>query len=858
MLDLKVDFLKILFKHFPQIDLSVKNTTQNNFLHCIFEINNNPTYELIKFLIDKGVNINEENNDSSTPLHEFCHYCPNITKESIKLFFDHSINTNHISRFGYTPFHSLCIKQQETNFEIIEYFYSLTENKKKIGINNFKLLCSIQAKPKLITYCFALGTDPNLNNYERNTPFHNLCRQSPTFEMIKLSIEKGANLNSLDKSKKTPFDYICSGKPTIEILKFCISKGADLNIDKLAKSKSGKSYKKIRNNRNQRNTIIHNISRCSKPKIELFDYLSQDLKLDLKIQNFQNENCFHLLCKNQNATIEVINYCIKKNIDINTKTSHSGNALHYYLARRDSQYDFEIIKLMINSNIDHQMTNCQGENSFHLLIKYHNPSLEIIDYFFNNVFKATFDLNETFNEDDFSSFHQLCRYKNTTIELLDFFIQNGANINQQDKILNTPFHYICNINPCLEVLQFCLQNDPDLSLQNKDGDTALHLLVRMNEKFDYTDLFVKIEIKYFSITNNYIRNVFHNLCRNGDPHSRTIEYFLKAGLNPNDLDHFKCSPFGYFCNKYSNKTKNFNLNTYKLFFKNGADFNQKLSYGETPFHAICQFTPDVNLIKYCLIKGADKSIRGQFYETPKAKCLRKCRKKYPERIPLFKEIFNTNFNCLEIDFKHYFEKKEFTDFEIKGIKVHAKILEIRLKKKRNQIKEILENYSSEVINILLKWVYYDEVPSKETISLKNLKDFNQIIQTCFHDIEIENPKELTLKYSMKKLFYDENSKDLSIIIKDQEKQKKELKVHKFILQCRSQLFRKMFLSINNPNLTKIKDYSGKSYESLEIFIRYLYTEKINEKKVTNEIQEELNDVVEYFQLNPNCSFIFLL
>ncbi|KAJ3433721.1 regulator of chromosome condensation [Anaeramoeba flamelloides] len=99
--------------------------------------------------------------------------------------------------------------------------------------------------------------------------------------------------------------------------------------------------------------------------------------------------------------------------------------------------------------------------------------------------------------------------------------------------------------------------------------------------------------------------------------------------------------------------------------------------------------------------------------------------------------------------------------------------------------------------------------------------------------------------------------------KEKEKKRKnkylEIKVHKFILFTRSGLFRALFEFTENNIPTQIKDYSEKSFKSLQILIKFLYTGKI---QLDNEgyenlhlILEELKDAIEYFQLNEKSSLI---
>ncbi|KAJ3448368.1 ras related protein [Anaeramoeba flamelloides] len=177
---------------------------------------------------------------------------------------------------------------------------------------------------------------------------------------------------------------------------------------------------------------------------------------------------------------------------------------------------------------------------------------------------------------------------------------------------------------------------------------------------------------------------------------------------------------------------------------------------------------------------------------------------------------------IQKDFIDFYNKQEFCDFEIKTIKCHKLIVEIRTKQTIEDIEEILTNETIENIKLFFKWVYGIKLKISESNSIYNkTKDFT---------IKIKNE------------FSDESSNESS---------NETIKVHKIILLIRSELFRNMFKSIEEKNLKSIFDYSGKSYETLKCLINYFYTDQLiftNNDDVTL-ICEELEDAIEYYQLN---------
>ncbi|KAJ3435865.1 hypothetical protein M0812_17905 [Anaeramoeba flamelloides] len=197
------------------------------------------------------------------------------------------------------------------------------------------------------------------------------------------------------------------------------------------------------------------------------------------------------------------------------------------------------------------------------------------------------------------------------------------------------------------------------------------------------------------------------------------------------------------------------------------------------------------------------------------------------------------------DFAQLFERKEFTDLEINGIKCHKHFLVGRLGADVETITKVLSTYSNENLEDFLYWVYVERTKKPNLIS-EICKKFN-----------IEDFKKKKINIDLRNLYNDEDSKDFKILVKcddedDEEEEEffEEIPVHKFILAAKSELFREMFLNVQVQK-NSVRDFSNKSPESLEIFIKYLYTGTIeltadDDPELT---VEELSDAHEYYRLN---------
>ncbi|KAJ3451228.1 rcc1 and btb domain containing protein [Anaeramoeba flamelloides] len=215
-------------------------------------------------------------------------------------------------------------------------------------------------------------------------------------------------------------------------------------------------------------------------------------------------------------------------------------------------------------------------------------------------------------------------------------------------------------------------------------------------------------------------------------------------------------------------------------------------------------------------------------------------------------------NDLYLDMLEFYQSTTFANLEIMSRKVHSSILKWRTGKEGTEAIEILKTFSEKHINKFLDWCYLSEV--------SNINLLQEVAKAFGMQID---PKKTLNDYFLE-LYHDEESKDYKILVKDnyddedddenededeQVDEYAEISVHKFLLQARSGLFREMFSTVKEEK-NQVKDYSGLGIDSLEIFIKYLYTNTI-ELTADDEpefVLVELEDVQERFKLNEKSQF----
>jgi len=152
------------------------------------DINN---LEIIKALLQKGVNVNAQESDGSTALMNAAY---KGHAEIVKLLIENGANPNIADKDGNTPI-----------------YYAM----KKDNVDVAKVLIEN-------------GADINYKNND-NVPFVVTTGYYDSPNMMKLLLESGLNVNTISDSGRTPL-MTASRSGNIDIVKYLIEKGADANI----------------------------------------------------------------------------------------------------------------------------------------------------------------------------------------------------------------------------------------------------------------------------------------------------------------------------------------------------------------------------------------------------------------------------------------------------------------------------------------------------------------------------------------------------------------------------------------------------------------------------------------------------
>ncbi|KAJ5072378.1 hypothetical protein M0811_01392 [Anaeramoeba ignava] len=190
------------------------------------------------------------------------------------------------------------------------------------------------------------------------------------------------------------------------------------------------------------------------------------------------------------------------------------------------------------------------------------------------------------------------------------------------------------------------------------------------------------------------------------------------------------------------------------------------------------------------------------------------------------------------DLEKLFKRKENCDLIFqtldRKISLHSLIIKSRIQIPISKLGDYFAIKPYKITKEFFRWIY--------TCRTKLKTELNDICQ----ELEIKDFAEKStfksLRFSISQLYFENQSKNFNLIVNN-----KEIPVHKIILQARSELFRGMFVSVED-NSNCVNDYSSRSFESLNALIKFLYFDQL-EENLEIKYLNELIDAVDFYQLN---------
>ncbi|KAJ3440618.1 ankyrin repeat ph and sec7 domain containing protein secg-related [Anaeramoeba flamelloides] len=692
-----------------------------------------------------------------------------------------------------------------------------------------------------------------MKTYVSYDQLYKLFRKN-NFELIKSQINT-KYLQKHDKTIDDLFQLITNTNPSYKTLKYLMTLKPNLEQEDDSGNTPLMNF-----------FLRNNLTSQYKKFIDLFLLNGSNINH----QNHFGSSILHLLVLNEKRNIRLFAEIISQGYDINLKDENGRTVGHLIMERYG--FDFAYLLPILEKSLDcFSIEFYRLEESPTLISKPKEDIFTILRYLFQDqkeftisqdrINKLLIDYEENNNSDSkiiamlIESGANLDHLKDTQSllfyyckenylfkehnDILIRLIEKCQNINVKD--LNgdglTPFQYYCQHSSVhSNVIRSFLDNGADIMVKTPSGNNILHLLLES----DLSDLLLIVKLIKRGINlqelNSKKESILHIYCQN-----LLIQYRILKYLFTYDIDIHLKSDEGKTAFLHLSENPNISFDMILLFYHqcnnmelldNNEDIimpflkNQwRITEGKR--FEIIHFLVNHGYIIKCDNYKPTEMIRD--YTTFSYNILK-----------LNRYILNESRSIKE-DFKDLLDFKECTDCHLFGYNLHRKFLELRTKKPFEELEIILKNYKPIEIKKFIDWVYGED----------QIEDKLLVDKIC-NDFQFTSIRNHYLKKDLRDAKFCNQSKDFSIIVGSS-----KIYVHKWILQARSSLFRMLFVGTKNK-INTINNHSHFSFQTIKIFINYLYTNDLPKYIKSIQIIKELREVVDYFILNQSCSFNHLL
>ncbi|KAJ5066859.1 cyclin-dependent kinase inhibitor 2c-related [Anaeramoeba ignava] len=638
-----------------------------------------------------------------------------------------------------------------------------------------------------------------------NNSLLQICFQQGTLDQIQKLVLKGASVNCKGNYAQTPLHFCIATQKNIEIISYLISSGAKIN----AVNDFGKNPLHLA---------------CEKyPQFEILKLLLEN-GADPKIVDKSSKlPVFHLF--NQKSNLDLIKLFIGPNFPIDQIIFQTKTSL---IAACQNQADLDVIEFLLEKGANVNFIDdtkktplhhlcCSNPNDLsakiHLLFKYH-PNLNLKD------------------KSGKTPLHYLC--SNSQFSLIKFLVENGADVNIQDSNFLSPIFYLSFKKSSIDIFNFLIDHRASIYYTARKGNQLIHQVCKKKPSLEMLQILIKKGTNVNSQTYRSKTPIYFAIKHNAS--LNCIKFLLKNNADTQINSHYSLNR-NLLNIAYNNNSKSI----MKLLLKKQLDFEIKKSKSLIYIFQDLLKKKNLKIFKLLLSFDLPRRLEEDFY--PKDQTLQ----------------FISSYSSFQQDFLKLFQKGEFTDYQIKckdgSIYAHKLILEFRLpvfkdKEKMQEMMQIFSNFPIVTVSRFMEFVYSAFIPfgSTEYLDFISVLENAKLIPKGWTNPS--RPKHSLLKDYIR-LYKSNDTKDFGIIVEE-----KKIKVHRLILIARSELFRGMFLSVNDESDT-VHDYSGNSFETMENLIHFFYTDKFP-SHLNSSVKQELEETKDYFLLNESSFLDFRL
>ncbi|KAJ6246727.1 hypothetical protein M0813_01977 [Anaeramoeba flamelloides] len=560
---------------------------------------------------------------------------------------------------------------------------------------------------------------------------------------------------------------------------------------------------------------------CSGGNLETIEYFL-GLESNKTINNKQNFESYLKAIKKGN--FQVVRLFLQKGLSRYQKTGKTEEtALHIACKSGNEKVVQELIKY------HYHVSSLDSNRNTPLMDACRKGKTGIVEFLLSQQEDCKIDSLNKHNETALIIASKLGRH-----EIVKLLIKKGATINLKTKSNHNCALYEGAKNNHLQVVDELLKNGAYVD-SVVDGWTSL-LIASQNGYLEITQKLLQYEanLTYAEPQDGF--DVFFLAAENG--HLEVLEYLLQTSKNQNLFD------------SVATKTNNSQETLLHVASNNGhleiVEFLIKNTQLNLDALDDCELTPlmcaaenDHEEIVLLLLQNGAKILENDGFQL-----------EYLENETIKKLL--QNFSQINFDFDQLFSNQQNCDYFITNkynekIGVHSSFVECRLGGSIESYLKIFQNYEKNHLNAYFSWLYSGILPKNDDENAGLIAEINNKLKINTLNKTGKN----SLLSDLNTLFNDNNSKDFKLIVNG-----KPIFIHKFILIARSHLFSSFFK--NYPKeLAQLKDHSNSSFQSINILIKYLYTDNIDTNLNKNTFNE-LANALEYYQLNTKSMLDYYL
>ena len=445
-------------------NIDINKTNLYNESALWLAINNGNT-DMIRYLIDNGIDINYKNGVKDTPL---IYAIKKNDKELFNILFENDKNKVDVDKQNIKS--PLWWAIGNKNYDFIE---TLLKNKanvdKEYGVETPLMVASRNGNMELVKLLI-------LNEYNKaNVNYTNIFEENALwkalnakkYDVLKFLVENNADINKRDICGNTPL-FVVSRDGNMELVKFFIQKNADLDLE----------------NENEETPLI---IACVKNEIDIAIFLINN-GADVNKKDVFGRNVLTIACKkNDKRLLQLLVH----------KKDAMGNTPLIVACEKGN---FKLVKLFVQNNA-HVNIDIGGKTPLLITLKHiknNKYNSDCILKHYKKIAKYLIDNGADVNMVvyDKTPLLEAIIYNN---EIAKYLIDKGADVN---KSVYDKFPLLESIVYNKEIAKYLIDKGADVNVENFKGQTPLELIVdRYGQPSVFTDKKNDIELAKLLIAN---------------------------------------------------------------------------------------------------------------------------------------------------------------------------------------------------------------------------------------------------------------------------------------------------------------------------------------------------------------------